>query len=346
MLKHALPKDLVILYFCTRYIPTEDGQDLRLCFYETEAANANEANTIKLKETLKEIKRRTQSPYIVSILDISPVGKGKEVSVDETNQTESKDLFQTIADETGTTILAGNKTGMISYHSSINQSSFLVANLIEGFKAGAGEMDLNTIVEYVKDSVKSQVASRKGKLQSPVFAVAADNQIATTLVPAQLVKSSMKKPAIKIGHSLADYPELAKKEADRNKLLEDKIAAKPKESRILIEEENWDDDSGVDADAAVGEVDFGPYMKKMKRTIQQKWAPPKGFKAQSVVAVFSIRRDGKIFNPEIVDGSGVAEVDQSAMQALKTAVLDPLPKGSPPYVQIRYQFDWKVTRKQ
>ena len=346
--KHALPKDLVLLYFCTRYIPTEDGEDLRLCFYETDKVNP-EAGTIKLKETLKEIRRRTQSPYIVSILDISPAMEAKEIHRDEiaTAEIPNSDLFKKIADQTGTTILAGNRLGMTSYHSSVDQSSFLVANLIEGFKAGSGEMDLKTIAEYVQESVKSQVESRKGRLQMPVFEVPESNQIASTIVPAIEVKSS-KPEYFNIGHPLSDYPELAKREMERQRLAKAQTALpkpKPKPSRILIEEKSWeDDDSGVDEDAAVGEVDFGPYMKKMKRTIQQKWAPPKGFKARSVVAVFSIRRDGKIMNPEIVDGSGVDQVDKSAMEALNTAKLDPLPRGAPPYVQIRYQFDWKVTR--
>ncbi|MEZ4536314.1 MAG: hypothetical protein R3D26_15160 [Cyanobacteriota/Melainabacteria group bacterium] len=61
-----------------------------------------------------------------------------------------------------------------------------------------------------------------------------------------------------------------------------------------------------------------------------------------MVAVFDYVY-GQIVNPEIVDCSGVDSVDQFAMNALKTAKLEPLPKGSPPYVQIRYQFDWKVS---
>lgn len=347
LFKHALPKDLVLLYFCTRYIPTEDGQDIRLCFYETEKLNP-EGSTIKLKETLKEIRRRTQSPYIVSILDISPADNAKEIHRDNISEADlnQPDLFKKIADETGTTILSGNMFGMNSYHSSVDQSSFLVANLIEGLKAGQGGMDLATIAEYVKENVKGQVESRKGKLQIPVFEVPDSNQLAKTIVPAIEVKSS-KPEYFRIGHPISNYPELAKRELERQKQLakaNQVVIPKPKPSRILIEEKNWDDDSGVDEDAAVGEVDFGPYMKKMKRTIQAKWVPPKGFKARSVVAVFSIRRDGKIMNPEIVDGSGVEQVDQSAMAALKTAKLDPLPRGAPPYVQIRYQFDWKVSR--
>ena len=354
LLKHALPNDLVILYFCTRYIPTEDGQDLQLCMYEAETANPS-IGTIKLKETLKEIRRRTQSPYVVSILDISPVGgpeddetssnghQGESPDIDSPNS----DLYQKIAEETGTTILAGNQIGQPSYHSSVDNSSFLVANLIEGLKAGSGQMDFETIVDYVKKNVNEQALSRKGKAQEPVFAVASNNQEITKVVPAMEVKSS-KQESIRVGHSLSDYPDLAAREAERQRLAAEKLVSeklsKPREHSIPIETASWEDDGGVDEDAAVGEVEFGPYMKRMKKAIQDKWTPPKGFKARSVVAVFSIMRNGQIVNPEIVDGSGVDSVDQSAMNALKTAKLEPLPKGSPPYVQIRYQFDWKVSQ--
>lgn len=344
LLKHALPKDLVLLYFCTRYIPTDDGEDIRLCFYETEKTNPDAA-AIKLKETLKEIKRRTQSPYIVSILDISPANTAKEIHKDEINSSSmpTSTLFQKIAEETGTTIIAGNVEGMESYHSSIDQSSFLVANLIEGFKAGSGQIDLKTIADYVINNVKGQVEDRKGRYQKPVFALASTNSEAGDVIPAQMVKSSQPKPKIRIGHPLKNYPELAKRELQRQQAAQ-KIAVKPRENRLIIEEKNWHDEA-IDDSAAPEDVDFGPYMKKMKRTIQAQWNAPKGFKARSVVAVFSIRRDGAIVNPEIVDGSGVPQVDESAMQALKSAKLDPLPRGAPPYVQIRYQFNWKVSKK-
>lgn len=198
-----------------------------------------------------------------------------------------------------------------------------------------------------KKNVNEQALSRKGKAQEPVFAVASNSQEITKVVPAMEVKSS-KQESIRVGHSLSDYPDLAAREAERQRLAAEKLVAeklsRPREHSIPIETANWEDDGGVDEDAAVGEVEFGPYMKRMKKAIQDKWTPPKGFKARSVVAVFSIMRNGQIVNPEIVDGSGVDSVDQSAMNALKTAKLEPLPKGSPPYVQIRYQFDWKVSQ--
>ncbi|MBI4532922.1 MAG: TonB C-terminal domain-containing protein, partial [Candidatus Melainabacteria bacterium] len=92
-------------------------------------------------------------------------------------------------------------------------------------------------------------------------------------------------------------------------------------------------------------IDFGLYMTQMKQTIQKHWQPPKGFENRRVVATFTILRDGTITNAELVDPSGIEAVDKSALNALRVASpLDPLPLGAPKSVQIRYQFDWHVTR--
>ena len=87
---------------------------------------------------------------------------------------------------------------------------------------------------------------------------------------------------------------------------------------------------------------MAPYMTKMKQDIKTKWQMPKGLETRRVVTVFSIMRNGKIANVEITEGSGNAEVDKSALAALEAASLDPLPKGAPPSVDIKYIFDWKT----
>src|SRR5262249_51900352 len=97
------------------------------------------------------------------------------------------------------------------------------------------------------------------------------------------------------------------------------------------------DNDDKDDDEQSSNVDFGPYMAKMKKDIQAKWHPPKGFEERRIVAVFSIRRDGTILEPSIVQGSGTDAVDETALEALRQASpLDPLPKGAPKSVQIRY----------
>jgi TonB family protein len=86
-------------------------------------------------------------------------------------------------------------------------------------------------------------------------------------------------------------------------------------------------------------------MAKMKQDIQKKWAPPKGLENRHVTTVFTILRDGTIVNPTIVDSSGDEDIDKAALQALHNASpLDALPLGAPKSVQIKYQFDWRVSR--
>jgi TonB family protein len=86
-------------------------------------------------------------------------------------------------------------------------------------------------------------------------------------------------------------------------------------------------------------------MAKMKKDIQAKWKPPKGLEQRRVGVTFSINRDGSIVDGAVVESSGVDAIDKSALEALKDASpIDPLPKGAPRSVEIRYRFDWKVSQ--
>jgi len=332
LLKHALPNDLVILYFGTRYIPTADGQDLRLCFYEADSGSP-ETGTISLKETLAELRRRIQSPYILTLLDISPADESPGAPVLDPA------IFQTIADETHTSIFAASQPGTVSYPSSVANSSFFIASFLDGLKSGAGEMDLATVAQYVSQSVGAQVHNVLGKTQEPVLAVPRDAREILAIAPGAQVKSSHPE-RVRIGHPLDKMPEVKARLEAKERLRAQQAAARQAEADSTPEPEPEPEE-----DEDIADVDFGPYMAKMKRDIQARWSPPKGFNQKTVVAVFSITRDGKIVDPAIVDGSGDPRVDQSAMDALKAASpLDPLPKGSPPYVQIRYLFDWKVSK--
>ncbi|MEZ4536315.1 MAG: hypothetical protein R3D26_15165 [Cyanobacteriota/Melainabacteria group bacterium] len=107
--------------------------------YEAETANPS-IGTIKLKE----IRRFEGEPslHVVSILDISPVGgpeddetssnghQGESPDIDSPNS----DLYQKIAEETGTTILAGNQL-TTAYHSSVDNSFFSSSELDRGAKS-------------------------------------------------------------------------------------------------------------------------------------------------------------------------------------------------------------------
>ncbi|MBX9692791.1 MAG: TonB family protein [Cyanobacteria bacterium] len=324
LLKHALPNDLVVLFFNCRYKAQKDGSDLLLYMYDAPSIEP-ELGSIKLKETLAAIRMRSQSSRILCILDGSPA---------ESHSAFSDDLLETIAKSTNATILSASKLGEDSNFSSTFGTSYLIANLAEGMKAGQGNLEFGTVFDYVKNTLKEQVKKDLGKEQVPVLVTPPDNQVILKTALGAEVKSSKPEKPIKIGHPPERDPD--KKPKTQTVSLPDTGAIevkKPSPKNEKVEQ------------VAMGSVDFSSYMTKMKRDIQAKWVPPKGFDQRKVVAVFSIRKDGQIVDPEIVDGSGVQAVDQSALEALKLASpLDPLPEGAPYYVQIRYQFDWKVSK--
>ena len=343
LLKHALPNDLILLYICTRSTPSADGQDILLYGYDTPSTNP-EGGSVKLKELLKNIKQRSQSKNIVCLLDLSPATISSVAAEGEKSAEEAAPApaagaapalsLDAIAKETGVAIIAASEPGKRSFTTDITKSSFFMASLLEGLQTGGGLMDLQSIGQYVEQSLKETVAKAIGQEQNPVFALPADDaEIEKTVIGLE-VKSSTPPRAVKIGHPIDEMPPPRPAA----------VSAKPSIKRV--DHYNDDDDNQKIGGGSFSDVDFGPYMKKMKRDIQSKWRPPQGFNKQRVVAVFSIKRDGTIANAEIVDGSGNAAVDKSAMKALEEASpLDPLPAGAPSYVQIRYQFDWKVTRK-
>jgi TonB family protein len=105
-----------------------------------------------------------------------------------------------------------------------------------------------------------------------------------------------------------------------------------------------DDDDEDDKPRVV--VDYKEYMSKMKRDIQSHWTPPGGLDNLKIVAQITITRDGRILNPQILQGSGKPEVDKSALAALQAASpLDPLPAGAPRSIDVKYIFDWHVSGK-
>lgn len=332
LLKKALPNDMVLIYLCTRAKPSSDGLDLIIFTADTDPKSAETGYS--LKGLLSELHRRTQSKQIVCMLDVSPF--------DEKENADGVSL-DAIANETKATIIAANKPGSPSYESSMNHCSYFVEYLAEGLRAGSGTLSLEAISQYLAENVQKQAQTELNKEQKPIIAVASDNTEVLKSSLGVLVKSSVPPKAPKIGHpvdSLAvNRPDLVPtRPAAVATSSKSKTSAPPAKAKEK-EEEDEDDD------VAMGNVNFGPYMSKMKKDIQAKWNPPKGTEQRRVVAVFSIMRDGTIKDPTIVDSSGTDKVDDSALEALKAASpLDPLPTGSPSFVQIRYQFDWKVNR--
>lgn len=91
------------------------------------------------------------------------------------------------------------------------------------------------------------------------------------------------------------------------------------------------------------DIDFAPYMESLQSKIKLNWHPPKGSESKKTVMIFKIARDGSMRLSKISQSSGVPAVDAAAVAALKNAQpFDPLPKGAPKAVDIRFVFDYRV----
>ena len=98
---------------------------------------------------------------------------------------------------------------------------------------------------------------------------------------------------------------------------------------------------GIDA---VKEPDFGPYMRELQRRIKMNWEPPKGNESKRVVLMFKIAKDGRLLSVSVFKSSGLQNVDQAAINAVKVAApfraLPPEYKGA--NIDIQFTFDYNV----
>ncbi len=342
LLKNALPNDLIVLYFCTRAQRKADGSDLLLYMFDTPASQP-ELGAIELKATLANLQRRTQSKQILCLLDTAPINKQKkdddadEPATPAAADDATKITLQKIAQDTGTTILSNTVINGKSYPSSTKPCSAFMEQLLEGLASSGGNVEFAQVAQYVEKMVQDKVASDFHKQQVPILATSDVGAPMLKTIIATPVKSGTPEKIAKIGH-----PATAAGSGNPSPKITS-ISRTPSKSAPRPKEDD-DDDESYDG-ATFSNVNFDSYMDKMKKDIQSKWKPPKGFDAQKVVTVFSIKRDGTIANASIADGSGVESIDKSALEALEAASpLDPLPTGSPPYVQMRYVFEWKVTK--
>jgi TonB family protein len=94
-------------------------------------------------------------------------------------------------------------------------------------------------------------------------------------------------------------------------------------------------------------VDFGPYMKRLKYTVQTHWDPlipesalPPIMRKGVVVIEFSITKDGEVKGMKLLSGSGDVSLDRAAWAAITNAIpLPNLPKDfAGDYLQIRARF--------
>jgi TonB family protein len=94
-------------------------------------------------------------------------------------------------------------------------------------------------------------------------------------------------------------------------------------------------------------VDFGPYMKRLRYTVQTHWDPlipesamPPVMKKGVVTIEFAITKDGKVMGMKLIAGSGDVALDRAAWAAITDAI--PLPnlptQFAGEYLQIRARF--------
>jgi TonB family protein len=345
LVKKALPNDLIVIYLCGRIVPALNKSDVMLCAYDTLASEA-ELSGIPLRQMLSELKHRTQSQLILCLLDLSPASKSTRAAEDNSSQASAGHVdsaapsFPSLsqwANGTDVTVLSATELGKPSHESGMTMMSYFVHYLTEGLSAAQGMTSLGAIAQYVRQNVESDVRHEISKTQTPSLIVSSQSpNIEQIALGVRINNANYNARNFAIGHPI---DQLALKRPDL--LVSNKAAAQDGSSKNANDEDDEDSDQG-----ACCAVDFGSYMAKMKKDIQAKWTPPKGFEDRRVVVVFSIMRDGSIRDADVIDGSGVDAIDKAALQALtRSSPLQPLPKGAPKSVRIRYQFDWQVKRQ-
>lgn len=90
------------------------------------------------------------------------------------------------------------------------------------------------------------------------------------------------------------------------------------------------------------------YMKKLTRKIKMNWFPPQSDQSKSVVVTIKIAKDGKLLACNVFQPSGIQEVNEEAIKAVKLAApFEPLPneyKGQS--IDIQFTFDYNVHQLQ
>ncbi len=329
LIKKALPNDLILVYVCGRASFTLN--DAILCTYETTAASPI-ATGLSLNELLTEIHRRTQSKNIICVTDLAPLSDDAGAP---------RPLWQNLANSAKVTVLASNLPGQPSYQSNSMGTTIFTNYLTEGLKTGNGAMNLDSVAQYVCQSTEADARSQ-GKLQRPQFALISENhELGAVAIGVPIKHNPHDQSRVSFGHPIDQLaltrPDLlARAGSPHHQISDDGTGSKDIHKKPAPEADDDDD---------VQDIDYSAYMTKMKKDIQAKWKPPKGIEQRRVGVTFSINRDGSIDNGSVVESSGVDAIDKSALDALHDASpIDPLPKGAPKSVDIRYRFDWKVSQ--
>ena len=85
------------------------------------------------------------------------------------------------------------------------------------------------------------------------------------------------------------------------------------------------------------------YVEAMQRRIKLFWSPPKGTESRQIKVTFKVYRDGHIAFLKLKAPCDNQTANDAALAAvLKAAPFKPLPKGTPPDVDIDFTFDYNV----
>ncbi|MBY0360143.1 MAG: TonB C-terminal domain-containing protein [Candidatus Obscuribacterales bacterium] len=320
--KKALPNDLVFLYFASRISQTAAGEPV-ICSNDTKMSDLKNSG-LDLVQTIKTIKQRTGSDDILCLLDCNPAGKIEN----------GKDL-KWLASTSGATIMSANALYEQSFDDKQSLSSRFSHYFSEALRGSQGNLPFFMIGEYIYQKIQEQKA-QDGQEQKPSMVLSKPDSQTAAIIIGMPIKNPNSNSGISIGHPI---DQLAMTRPDLAGAIPAPIkSAPPPKSASEMED---DEDAHIDHN-----LDFSSYMTKMKQDIQKKWQPPKGFESRKVTTVFTITNTGAIVNPEVSVSSGNQEMDKSALIALQAASpLDPLPKGSPRSVDIKYVFDWKSSVK-
>ncbi len=89
--------------------------------------------------------------------------------------------------------------------------------------------------------------------------------------------------------------------------------------------------------------DFGPYQTELRRRIKRAWFPPKGQENRRLTVSFRVSTNGNMSELQIAKTSGIANVDQAGLDAVKNAApFRPLPAGAPECIKVIFTFDYDL----
>lgn len=95
-----------------------------------------------------------------------------------------------------------------------------------------------------------------------------------------------------------------------------------------------------------GSPEFQPYLEEIHKQISGKWQPPALNKDSEVVLKFTILKNGHVVDEQVSQSSGIKEVDESALTALRrSSPLPPLPLSFP-RDQVTVNFNFTVRANQ